>query len=103
MPLYTFLTVRGFERQHNKQGGKEKGVLVGWDENMNGLVGKWEQKKGETGTHSTYSVAGTMIALSQVTRAEEVEEKSPSNDPHQVIGNASGRQSSGQCEFSLLL
>lgn len=53
LPLYTFLTVRDFEGQHSKQGGKEKDVLVGWDENMNGLVSKWEQKEGETGTRST--------------------------------------------------
>lgn len=33
---------------------------MGWDEYKNGLLGKWEQK-GETGTSSTYSVAGTMI------------------------------------------
>lgn len=67
LPLYTFLTVRNFEGQHNKQGGKKKGVLVAWDKNMNHLMNKWEQRKGETGTHS---VAGTKIALFQVTRAE---------------------------------
>lgn len=60
LPLYTFLTVRDFEGQCSKQGGKEKSVLVGWDEYINSWLGKWEQR-GETGTNSTYSVAGTMI------------------------------------------
>lgn len=59
LPLYTFLTVRDFEGQYSKQGVKEKGVLVGWNENMHGLVGEWEQWEGETGTHS---MAGTMVA-----------------------------------------
>lgn len=44
---------------------------MGWDENTCGLVGKWGQREGEPGSHSTHSMAGAMLACLRVARAEE--------------------------------
>lgn len=64
------LLYRDFEEQCHNQGGKEKGVLVGRDEDMPGLVGKQEQREGELGSHSTCSMAGMLLACLRVAMAE---------------------------------
>ena len=44
--------------------------MVGWDENMCGLLCKREQREGEWSTHSTHSIAGVMLACLWVARGK---------------------------------